>query len=148
MSTERTIEDLIRRWLKGAASNDVDAVMALYHPAIRSFDAILAMQVEGTKAYREHWKKCMEACPAEPFFEMYDLKVDTADTLAVSHSLTHCGATVDGEKQGGWMRVTQVWQRDGDQWQILHEHFSSPFNPEDMSLIMDWQPDHTPVRFS
>ena len=99
------------------------------------------------KAYREHWKKCMEACPADPFFEMHDLKVETSDSLAVSHSLTHCGATVEGEQQGGWMRVTQVWQRNGDQWQILHEHFSSPFNPEDMSLIMDWHPNHAPVRF-
>ena len=147
MTTERTIEELTRRWLKGAQQNDIEAIMALYHPAIRSFDAILAMQVEGAKAYREHWKKCMEACPADPFFEMHDLKVETSDSLAVSHSLTHCGATVEGEQQGGWMRVTQVWQRNGDQWQILHEHFSSPFNPEDMSLIMDWQPNHAPVRF-
>ena len=35
MSTERIIEELTRRWLKAAASNDVEAVMALYHPAIR-----------------------------------------------------------------------------------------------------------------
>ena len=42
MSTERTIEELTRRWLKAAASNDVEAVMALYHPAIRSFDAIFS----------------------------------------------------------------------------------------------------------
>lgn len=67
MSTERTIEELTRRWLKAAASNDVEAVMALYHPAIRSFDAILALQVEGAPAYREHWKKCMASCPADPF---------------------------------------------------------------------------------
>ena len=114
MSTERTIKELTRRWLKAAASNDVEAVMALYHPAIRSFDAILALQVEGAPAYREHWKKCMASCPADPFFEMYDFKVETADSLAVSHSLTHCGATVEGEQQGGWMRVTQVWERDGE----------------------------------
>ena len=101
MSTERTIEELTRRWLKAAASNDVEAVMALYHPAIRSFDAILALQVKGAPAYREHWKKCMASCPADPFFEMYDFKVETADSLAVSHSLTHCGATVEGEQQGG-----------------------------------------------
>ena len=122
--------------------------MALYHADIRSFDAILAIQVSGEKAYRTHWKKCMESCPAEPFFEMHDLVVEASDSLAVSHSLTHCGATVEGEKQGGWMRCTHVWKRDGDQWKIVHEHFSCPFNPEDMSLIMTWQPEHTPVPFN
>lgn len=148
MDIETTIKTLSLRWLEAAANNDVDAVMALYHPNIRSFDAILALQVEGTAAYREHWKTCMECCPGDPFFEMYDLKVQASDSLAVAHSLTHCGAMVDGEKQGGWMRGTQVWQRDGEQWRIVHEHFSCPFNPEDMSLIMEWQPGHDPVRVS
>ena len=148
MSIEATIQDLTRRWLKGAADNDIEAIMALYHADIRSFDAILAIQVSGEKAYRAHWKKCMESCPAEPFFEMHDLVVEASDSLAVSHSLTHCGATVEGEKQGGWMRCTHVWKRDGGQWKIVHEHFSCPFNPEDMSLIMTWQPEHTPVPFN
>ncbi|MFL1405343.1 YybH family protein [Marinobacter sp. M1N3S26] len=146
MNIETTIKTLSQRWMEAAANNDLDAVMALYHTDIRSFDAILALQVEGAAAYREHWGKCMESCPGDPFFEMYDLKVEASNSLAVAHSLTYCGATLDGEKQGGWMRGTQVWRRDGEQWRIVHEHFSCPFNPEDMSLIMEWQPSHDPVR--
>ncbi len=141
-----TIRELTCRWLAAIKAQDRDGVLSLYSPSIRSFDVILAQQVRGEEAYRQHWDRCMALCNGDPVFEMYDMEVSVEGALAVSHGLFHCGCVDEnGELQTGWMRGTFVWQQQGGQWRIVHEHLSNAFDPASGELIMGWQPAHTPV---
>lgn len=146
LSQEAIIRELTGRWVAAIASQDSEAVLSFYSPAIRSFDVILDQQIRGADNYRDHLARCMALCNGEAVFEMYDLEVTVDGGLAVCHGMFHCGCDDEnGELKTGWMRGTFVWQKNQNQWRIVHEHLSNAFQPTSGELIMDWQPDHTPV---
>ena len=143
---QESIREQVRRWQQAIRDQDRDAVLALYSPAIRSFDVILDQQVRGEQPYRQHWERCMTFCNGEPVFQMYDMEVTVEGGLAISHGLIYCGCeNENGEMQTGWMRGTFVWQQEAGEWCIVHEHLSNAFDPGTGELIMGWEPDHTPV---
>jgi uncharacterized protein (TIGR02246 family) len=134
------IRGLIDDWAKAARANDIDGVMAVYAPDIRSFDAIAQLQFRGVDAYRKHWEACMAMCPS-PIFEIHELGIETGDGVAFGHYLMRCGATQeDGKEQTGWMRVTVCLRKTSGRWRIAHEHFSAPFDPESGKALLDLEP--------
>ncbi|KGD64842.1 ketosteroid isomerase-like protein [Alcanivorax nanhaiticus] len=150
MTSNTTPQDSIRemaaRWLDAIKAKDREGVLAMYSPSIRSFDVIFAQQVQGEEDYRQHWDRCMALCPGEPLFEMYDVTITVEGQLAVTHGLFKCGCEDEnGEQKTGWMRGTLVWQQQGGEWLIVHEHLSNTYDPVSGDLITDWQPDHVPV---
>lgn len=145
MSADAVIHERTAGWVAAIAAQDAEAVLAFYAPGIRSFDVILAQQIRGADNYRDHLARCMTLCNGEPVFEMYDLEVTAEGSMAITHGMLQCGCEDEnGQMQVGWMRATFVWQRQNNQWQIVHEHLSNPFDPVSGELIMGWQPDHTP----
>src|SRR5690606_5852592 len=78
--TQTEISTLYAQWLEAVRSKDVDAIIAFYTEDVVAFDAIFALQFKGRPAYRDHWKQCMEFCPAdnkEMVFELHDLEVES-----------------------------------------------------------------------
>ena len=134
------IRALIDDWVEAARANDIDGVMAAYAPDILSFDAIAQLQFKGIDAYRKHWEVCMAMCPS-PIFEIHDLAIETGDGVAFGHYLLRCGAAgEDGKEQTGWMRVTVCLRKTRGRWQVAHEHFSAPFDPESGKALLDLEP--------
>ena len=132
---------LIEEFAAAARRVDQSWLAEHYAPAIRAFDAILALEFRGRDAYLEHWRQCMEMCPGAMIFDLHGLEVDACGDLAVGHSLIRCGAVApDGKEQAGWMRCTQVWSRRDGRWRIAHEHFSAPFDPQTMQIMADAKP--------
>ena len=137
---EAQIRALIDGWVEAARANDIDGIVAVYAPDIRSFDAIAQLQFKGIDAYRKHWEACMAMC-ASPIFEIHDLGIETGDGVAFGHYLLRCGATgEDGKEQTGWMRVTVCLRNTRGRWQVAHEHFSAPFDPQSGKALLDLEP--------
>jgi ketosteroid isomerase-like protein len=110
------------------------------HPDIVAFDAIAQLQFRGSDAYRKHWDACMSMCSGPMIFEVHDLAIDARDDLAFGWYLSRCGGTgPDGKERSGWMRATFCCRRTNGRWEIVHEHFSAPFDPE-TGKVLDLKP--------
>jgi uncharacterized protein (TIGR02246 family) len=135
------IRGLLDDWVKAARAKDVDAIVAHYASDIVAFDGIGPLQFKGREAYRKHWEACMAMCPGPMIFEVHDLDIEAGDDLAFGHYLSRCGGTgADGKEQAGWFRVTVCWRKTNGRWQVTHEHFSAPFDPESGKASLDLQP--------
>jgi uncharacterized protein (TIGR02246 family) len=140
---EADIRELIQRWVEAARTSNLDAVMALYTPDVVAFDAIGALQHKGTEAYREHWEMCISYMPpnGQMTMEPHEVTVTVGGDIAFVHYVARCGGVNDkGEEQVGWMRGTVCCRNTPAGWRIAHEHYSSPFNPETMSIADNLEP--------
>ncbi|WP_426810972.1 YybH family protein [Pseudomonas sp. WOUb67] len=141
MSTaaETEIRQLIERWMQAVRDRDIPNITAPYADDIVAFDAIQALQFKGKAAYTAHWEMCMGMCTGPMVFELAELTVHAADDLALAHWLNRCGPG-DDESQCGFMRATVGYRRQGGQWQVIHEHWSAPFDMETQKALFDLKP--------
>jgi len=126
---EARIRERMAEFQQAVKVKDLDRIMAQYAPDVVAYDAVGELQFKGIEAYRAHWQRCFDFCQGEGFFELGDVEVIASGDLAFSYSLNHCGGPNEkGEMQTAWMRGTRCWRlQDGD-WQVVHEHFSMPFD--------------------
>ncbi|MEX0758674.1 MAG: nuclear transport factor 2 family protein [Tistlia sp.] len=144
-SLEAEIRAHFANWTKAVQAQDLEAIMAPYAEEVVAFDAIVALRFEGREAYRRHWEACMAYCTGPMVFELHDLKILGEGGLAFCHALVRCGgAGPDGEVKTGWMRMTAGLRRHGDGWQVVHEHYSAPFDVETGKALFDLEPEREP----
>lgn len=141
-AAQTEVRRLIDRLIQAVQSKNVDQIMAFYAPQIRAFDAIGQLQFRGIEAYRAHWKACMESCPDEGVFELHEVEVLAGEGLAVANWLARCGPD---EQQVGWMRGTQAWRNQDGQWQVVHDHWSAPFDVETGKALFELTPQERSV---
>ena len=135
------IRGLLEDWAKAARASDIDGIMAVYAPDIRSFDAIAQLQFKGADAYCKHWEACIAMCPGPMIFEIHDLGIEAGDDVAFGHYLLKCGATgEDGKEQSGWTRATVCWRKRSGRWMVAHEHFSAPFDMASGKALLGLNP--------
>lgn len=135
------VRDLLDSWHKAVVAGDLDAIMSHYAPDIRSFDAIAQLQFQGEEAYRKHWETCLSMCPGAMTFEIHDLSITAGDDLAFCHYLCRCGGPDEnGEVKTSWMRATVCCRNINGRWLVVHEHFSSPFDPVSGKALFEVQP--------
>ena len=140
-SAEARIRELIDEWARGVRAKDIDAILAHYASDIVAFDGIGPLQLIGKDAYRKHWKTCLAMCSGPMTFEVHDLDIEAGDDLAFAHYLSRCGGTgTDGKEQAGWFRATVCLRNTRGRWQVAHEHFSAPFDPESGKALLDLEP--------
>jgi uncharacterized protein (TIGR02246 family) len=138
---EAQIRARLDEWVRAFRAKDVDAILAGYAPDALVFDAIGKLQFKGVEDYRKHWDECLPYCQ-EMRFEMHDLEIAAEGGLAFCHYLARCGGTShDGQEQSGWLRVTVCLRKTNGTWLIVHEHFSSPFDPI-TDKVLSLEPEH------
>jgi uncharacterized protein (TIGR02246 family) len=129
-TAEAEISALINRLVGATIAKDLDTVVTCYAPDVVAFDAIGAFQFKGLASYRKHWEACFaDMPPGGMTFEPSELSITAGDDLAFFHYVARCGGSCNGEEKFGWMRVTGCCRRIKGQWRIVHEHYSSPFDP-------------------
>ncbi|MCX2887188.1 nuclear transport factor 2 family protein [Pseudomonas sp. DCB_BI] len=141
MSTaaETEIRQLIERWMQAVRDRDIPNITAPYADDIVAFDAIQALQFKGKAAYTAHWQMCIGMCPGAMVFELAELTVHASGDLALAHWLNRCGPA-DDESQCGFMRATVGYRRQAGQWQVVHEHWSAPFDMQTQKALFDLKP--------
>jgi ketosteroid isomerase-like protein len=138
-STESLLRQQIDSWMQAVRERDIDAIVAPYAEDVVAFDAIQALHFKGKAAYRAHWEMCMCMCSGEMVFEIHQLTLHVDDNLALAHWLNRCGPA-DDDSQCGFMRVTVGYRRSGAQWQVIHEHWSAPFDMQTQKALFNLQP--------
>lgn len=135
------IRAVIDAWLDAVRAGDVDRICALYAENLRAFDAVSQLQFTGRESYREHWAVCLAAAPGPMVFELHDVHIEVDGALAFSHYLSRCGVIEkDRSEKTSWFRGTQCFRRTADDWQIVHEHFSLPFDMKTGAMLFDATP--------
>lgn len=138
-SDEKEIRALIDRWVEHACNGNIDGVMACYASDVVAYDAIVALQFKGADAYRKHWEYCMSFIGAgDMIMKIPEMSVTAGDDIAFCHYLSLCGCKdQEGKEQTGWMRGTVCLRKIDGRWLIVHEHYSSPFDPESMKVLTE-----------
>jgi len=142
-TAEAEIRALLDNWTRAVRARDIEGIVAHYAPDILAFDAIAQLQFKGRDAYRKHWEACLAMCPASSesmIFEIHDFQIAAGGDLAFGHGLTRCGSVGEnGEEEAHWMRATIGYRKTNNLWQVVHEHFSAPFDVQTMK-VLDLQP--------
>lgn len=132
-------ETLIDRYTAAVQAVDKEALLALYSPAARIFDAFTPWQSRGTGewgAQLEGWFSHMRNHGGEAIATEVDVQVTTQMAL-LTMVMRYSEQNEDGKNEGMSNRLTWVALPDGDDWLIVHEHTSVPLNEETMSPVFE-----------
>lgn len=133
------VHALLDSYIQAVRALDLDRIVAHYAPDIVAYDAIAQLEFAGLDAYRQHWKACLQQCQ-NMIFEPRDPAIFANGDVGFGHYLVHCGGSCDGKESSGWMRATFGARKRNGRWQIVHEHYSAPFNPETNQILSDLKP--------
>ena len=130
---------MLDAYTRAVAAKDVDALMELYDPNVRVFDAWGTWSHEGADAWRralEGWLTSLGTEQASALFE--DTQVVVHGEMALLTTIvTYAGFTAEGEALRSMQnRLTWVMQFEGQKLRIIHEHTSAPIGLEDMQAIL------------
>jgi len=124
-------EMVIRRKIEALAeairAKNVDVLMAHYAPENVTFDVQPPLQVNGADAYRKNFESWFSTIEGPIGYEIRDLQITAADTIAFCRSVCHVTSTrINGEKADYAVRVTSGLRKIDGEWKITHEHVSLP----------------------
>lgn len=137
--SKTAVYQLLEAYRIAVYAKDVDAFAALYADDVRVFDLWGMWVYEGREAWR--------GTAAEWFASLGDERVAVtwddvritaaADIATMSAFVTYQGLSATGEALRAMQnRITQVLERRGDAWQIVHEHSSAPADFETARVML------------
>ena len=126
VSDEDAIRAVTERIAATAYRKDAAAMSRHYAPGAVIADLAPPLLSRGfdvakAQAWLDNWDGPVE-------IEMRELKVQADGDLGVCHGLQYVRArTRESEEAAWWSRITLVFTRTAEGWQITHEHNSVPF---------------------
>jgi uncharacterized protein (TIGR02246 family) len=132
---ETQIRQLIDEQINAICAKDMDRLMKLYAEDFTAFDAKPPFQINGPDAWRKTWAACLPYFPASFGIETRDLRISAGSDMAIAHWLCHITSAEDHPATQMWMRSTIAYRRTQDKWQIIHEHWSVPLDPETSQAV-------------
>lgn len=131
---------MLDRYLQAVREGDLKSLLSHYAPDIVAYDAVAQLEFRGVEAYAAHWKMCLEHCESM-LFEPRDPTIMESGNLGVGFYLVKCGGVgPDGKEHVGWMRATFAARKREGRWRIVHEHYSSPFDPMTSRILEGLEP--------
>jgi len=126
-SDKAQIAALEKRFASAVNGRDVSKIMAVYaRSGLFVYDATPPREYVGWDAYRKDWEGFFkEGFPGAIKFSISDLAITTDGNMAYSHSTQTIEAPGNAIPKLV-VRVTDVYRKTGDRWQIVHEHVSVP----------------------
>ena len=125
-----TITDALDRYGNAIRALDPEALVACYATDARVTDGMHVWRHDTRDAWAawvHEWLGMLEQ-PSE-FRIDHDRVLESGD-LAVVEGNAFYGARLEGDTVGMTTRITLVWRREGDDWLVVHEHTSVPFDEQ------------------
>src|SRR5450755_2181761 len=126
--------EALNTWNKG----DVEGQLKFYADDVTCFDPITAKRLDGLPAVAEYFRTVWAGKVNIPRYEMLNPQVITGSDLAVlTYNLVNYARAADGsEKMSTQWNSTQVYRLIGDQWRVVHVHWSFMKHPafQNMSI--------------
>ena len=138
---EESIRALLTARADAVATGDVDAIIASVEEDIAVFDMFGPLRSGRKSSVRERTAEWLELYEAPPRWEDRDVTVAASGDVAFAHSLGHVtGRRKDGVDVDMWFRTTLGLRRVDDEWRIVHEHQSEPFDIDSGKASLDLKP--------
>ncbi|HEY7059858.1 MAG TPA: nuclear transport factor 2 family protein [Chloroflexota bacterium] len=136
---EAQVHELVERRVAAVRAKNVDALLFSYAPDIVMFNLAPPLLATGTDRHGlETWLASFQGPIG---YELRDLRVTVGVGVAFSHSLNRLSGTrTDGQQVDMWSRATVCYRKLGNQWLVVHEHNSVPFDMETGRALVDLQP--------
>ena len=137
--TDKSITRILESYQAAVLAKDAQALMRLYDPAVRVFDAWGVWSYEGAQAWQmavEAWFTSLGGEKVRVSFE--DVQSTVGREMAmVSAVVTYAGVSAQGEPLRAMQnRISWVLRTTGHVLRIVHEHTSAPVGFEDMKAIL------------
>jgi len=138
---EAQVRAIIDDRSKAVRAKDINDAVSHYAPDIVSFDVVNPLQHIGSGSSRKRAEEWFSSFQGPIGYEIRDLSITVAETLAFSHGLSHVSATrIDGGQLDMWWRTTICFHKLDGNWMITHEHNSVPFDVESGKASLDLKP--------
>jgi len=113
---------------KCAEATSVDQLMTCYAPGddLVVYDIGTPREFDGQRAVRADFQNFFDTMK-NPKVEFVSLHVVTDGKMALANSVQHfTGTDKSGKPMDMTFRVTDVWEKQGSQWRMIHTHVSFP----------------------
>ena len=139
--SESEIRQRVDALVEAIRAKDLDRVMSAYAVDVVSFDVEPPLQHAGVDAKLKNWVKVFTIFEKVDY-ELRDLTVTVSAGLAVGHGFGRVSGTLpSGEAVNGmWVRATFVFRHTGDDWVIVHDQASVPFDMATGKGVIDLEP--------
>jgi ketosteroid isomerase-like protein len=136
---DSSITQILERYKAAVRARDVEALMRLYDPKLRVFDAWGVWSYEGAEAWRtavEGWFQSIVNEKTQVTFDEVQI-VGSADFATVSAIATYAATSMSDEPLRSMQnRLSWVLKTSGHVLRIVHEHTSAPIGFEDQKAIL------------
>jgi ketosteroid isomerase-like protein len=136
---DKDLARVLGNYAAAVLAKDVAALLRLYDPGVRVFDAWGLWSYEGAEA----WQRAVEAWFTSLGSERVKVSFDDVQATAgremssVSAIVTYAGLSAAGEPLRSMQnRITWVLRTTGHVPRIVHEHTSAPIGFDDMKAIL------------
>lgn len=136
---DKLIDRVLETYKSAIYAKDVGALMRLYDPKVRIFDAWGVWSYEGAAAWQRAVEAWFTSLGAEKVKVTFD-EVQTSgsqDFAVVSAIVTYASQSAQGEHVRAMQnRLSWALKTSGHVLRIIHEHTSAPVGFEDMKAIL------------
>lgn len=136
---DKSIARIVESYKAAVFAKDVPALMRLYDPAVRVFDAWGVWSYEGIEAWQRTAEGWLHSLGTERVKVSFDepRTVGSPDFALHSAIVTYAGVDADGQPLRAMQnRLTWVLRTSGHVLRIVHEHTSAPIGFEDSKAIL------------
>jgi uncharacterized protein (TIGR02246 family) len=120
---EGEIKALIEAWADAVRRHDLPAVLAHHDDDIVMFDVPPPLRSRGLAEYKKTWDLFFAYHQPGQAFDVEELQIRVADTVAFAMAIMRCGSATPGDFQ---FRLTIGLCKVDGAWRIQHEHHSVP----------------------
>lgn len=108
------------------------------------FDVVGSMFAVGKSAALERAQQWLASYDGPPLWNVENLHVIAGECVAFCHCISRVRGTLKTQVEVDmWFRTTLGLKKSDDQWQIVHDHSSDPFDPSTGLATME-KPDQLP----
>lgn len=128
-------------WKQALEARDLDGIMALYSPDVDAYDVVPPLQFNGSDAYRKDYATFLAQFKGPVRVSIPHVHVEQSGSVAYAFGLERLrGTMTNGTKVDVWVRFTDGWKRQKDQWLVEHEHVSVPVDMATGKARLDLTP--------
>lgn len=139
-SDETQIRQMIESRAQAVNDGDVDTLVSLYDPDALLYEVLPPLTHSGA-AVRESTESWFDGYKTKIGYDVRDLEVTVGGDVAFANHLYFVTGTLkSGDEVEMWVRATVCLQKKADEWLVVHEHQSVPFDPETGQALTNLAP--------
>lgn len=138
---DKPIARVMDTYATAVLDKDVDALMCLYEPGVRIFDAWGVWSYEGADAWRvavEGWFTSLGSGRCKVRFDEVQSTTHAPNLASLSAVVTYAAITAAGETERSMQnRLSWMLRTSGHALRIFHEHTSAPLGFDDQKGMLE-----------